>query len=294
MALVTFKLFFVLTAILAEIGCGGGSGLGIADQGAPLSANWQFYILPNHSKTPPQSVSGFLLQNKDSIAGNLAVAPTPVRNCSGVAPLTGSVSGTNVTLSINEFGTVLSLLGTLSSDSSSMTGSYTASDSVCGTPTGTWTAVQVKPLNGSFVGSLTSTSTNSPLFGNTYQVSGTLSQGDNTGSSNTDLVGFIAVTNYPCISTADVRGLISGQNVTLSFYGSDGSLLGQVPQAVGNFATAALVNGTTTVCAGSNSACGAAQDNPASGYVIANVAKCQGVTFPQGGQESGTMTLTFP
>ena len=288
----TLTKFVLLVLVLAEMGCGGRASSPAPS--ASLSGNWQFNIYPNKSTTP-QSESGFLLQSKDSVSGDLAVQPTATRNCSGVAPLSGTVSGSNVTLSINEFGSVLSLLGSASSDLSSMSGSYTASDNVCGNPTtGSWTAVQVMPLTGTFSGTLTSTSTNSPLAGNSYQVSGSLTQGPNTGTSDAELVGFMAIDNYPCLSTAQVRGLISGQNVTLSLFGPDGSLAAQLPQVVGNFATTASVAGKTELCAGNNSVCGAAQDNPSSGYVIANPAKCQGVTFPLNGQESGTLTLTFP
>ena len=290
--------FILLVFMLGEIGCGGSSTTTPPPEA--LAGNWQFNIYPNKSTTP-QSESGFLLQDKGSLTGNLAVQPTSVNNCSGVAPLSGTVSGTNVNLSINEFGSVLllvgsySFLGPASSNLISMSGSYTESDKVCGaTPTGSWTAVQVAPLTGTFSGTLTSTSINSPLFGNTYQVTGELTQGQNTGSSDTDLVGFMAVTNYPCLSTAQVRGIISGANVTLSFYGGDGTLVAQVPQVVGNFATTATVTGKTELCAGNNSACGAAQDNPSSDYVIANPADCQGVVFPLNGQESGTLMLTFP
>jgi hypothetical protein len=290
--IVTLTKFVLLVLVLGEMGCGGSASS--PDPSASLSGNWQFNIYQNKS-TIPQSESGFLLQSKNSVSGNLAVQPTATHNCSGVAPLSGTVSGSNVTLSINEFGSVLSLLGSASSDLSSMSGSYTASDNVCGNPTtGSWTAVQVAPLTGTFSGTLTSTSTNSPLAGNSYQVSGSLTQGPNTGTSDADLVGFMAVTNYPCLSTAQVRGIISGQNVTLSLFGPDGSLAAQLPQVVGNFATTASVGGKTELCAGNNSVCGAAQDNPSSGYVIANPANCQGVIFPINGQESGTLTLTFP
>jgi len=118
--------------VLGEIGCGGGASS--PGPSASLSGNWQFNIYPNKSTTA-QSESGFLLQSKNSVSGNLAVQPTATRNCSGVAPLSGTVSGSNVTLSINEFGSVLSLLGSFStlgsSNLSSMSGSYTASDNVC-------------------------------------------------------------------------------------------------------------------------------------------------------------------
>jgi hypothetical protein len=296
--IVTLTRFVLLVLLLAEMGCGGSASSD--PPSTPLSGNWQFNIYQNKSTTS-QSESGFLQQNKNSVSGNLAVQATSTHNCSGVAPLSGTVSGSNVTLSINQFGSVLSLLGSYStlgstsSNLSSMTGTYTASSNVCGNPpTGSWTAVQVAPLTGTFSGTLTSTSTNSPLSGNSYQVSGELTQGPNTGTSDAELVGFMAVTNYPCLSTAQVRGLISGQNVTLSFFGPDGSLAAQLPQVTGNFATTASVAGKTELCAGNNSVCGAAQDNPSSGYVISDPASCQGVIFPVNGQESGTLTLTFP
>jgi hypothetical protein len=98
--------------------------------------------------------------------------------------------------------------------------------------TGTYSAFQVTPINGSFHGTFTSTLP-APNNG-TVNVVGTLTQGPNTGGSTANLTGSISEVGTPhfCgyLSSATITGLISGTSVSLNLYGPDGSLITQIGQ----------------------------------------------------------------
>jgi hypothetical protein len=167
------------------------------------------------------------------------------------------LSGQNVALSVDESGSTLNLTGSISTDSKSMAGTYQSLAGGCTkTPTsGTWAAFQVPPLNGNFTGTLKGVGTGymSLLTGKNppdpIPVSGTMIQSPNIGSSNTTITGSIVAVGYPCFSTVSVSGTISGQNVYLSVFGFDGSLIGNFGKAGSSPGT---VGNPATVSAGSN------------------------------------------
>ena len=104
-------------AIVVLAACGGGTSSSSLNNGA-ISGNWQINL--SQERPPAQlSVSGFLLQSNNSLTGSVA---RPGQGCAGPVPLTGTVSGQNVILSVNS-GT-MSLTGSVSSDGKSMSGSY--------------------------------------------------------------------------------------------------------------------------------------------------------------------------
>jgi hypothetical protein len=215
-------------------GCGNGKSALPAPQAGPLSGNWQINLYQDYPRPPvPFGISGFLTQATDNLTGSLQVpALGPSSQCGGVSSTTGTISGQNVTLAINNFGSIINLTGTISSDNTSMSGDYQALGGACftATTTGTWNALLIPPLNGSFTGTLDSEYLETVLGANSpvpITVSGTMSQNsNNAGTSVASLTGTINAVNYPCFTTATMSGTISGQNVYLGLFGYNGEQIG--------------------------------------------------------------------
>jgi len=160
-------------------------------------------------------------------------SPNGNRDCGGVGPLTGTVDGQSVTFSLNPGGTSFTFTGAISSDNTTMSGSYQALPGDCFTTisTGTWTAALVPALNGTFSGTLSNSQYMSLVTGvnppDPVAVTGTLTQSANAGASNATLTGTITASGYPCFTTASLTGTISGQSVILSIFGFDGTEIGE-------------------------------------------------------------------
>lgn len=218
-----------------------------------LSGNWQFAVAsPADGSFSGGLQGGFLLQQSGSVKGGAAYsvalppAGTPTVCSSGSAPITGTITSQNVTLTAVAGNQTFVLTGTLSFDGQTMAGTYTSTvpaGSTCGTnQTGLqWSAILVPPMTGSVQGSFHSTGGAAGLKEQGFLVSGGLSQADNAGSSSAAVTGNLNFVNavtlqtdYPCISTARVSGQISGNTVTLSILGSDGSNIGQIGASAGS------------------------------------------------------------
>jgi hypothetical protein len=144
------------------------------------------------------------------------------------------MSGQNATLAINNGGTQLNLTGTISTDGTTLSGSYSGPGGGCyTTPTsGTWTASLIPPLNGNFTGTITDSSYMAALTGQnpppTIGVTGSFTQTGGPGSSNATITGTIQAAGYPCFRTAHVSGTISGQNVYLQVFGYNDEQIGTI------------------------------------------------------------------
>jgi hypothetical protein len=225
----------LLSTLIATMACGGG-GNSTSTSSGPLSGNWQIALARHVLPTQPLTYTGFLIQSGDSFSGNLLLGSGFIGSgCSGVGPVTGTVSGQNVSLTIDEFGEDVSLTGTMpASNAAPMNGEFSFLAGGCNAfpGTGTWSAFQVMPIEGSFHGTFTSTLP--PPNNGTVNVAGTLTQGPNTGASTATLTGNISVVGTPhfCsyLSTATITGLISGTSVSLNLFGPDGSLITQIGQ----------------------------------------------------------------
>jgi hypothetical protein len=232
---VRVKFLLAAVLLLAMIGCGGSSSPS-SSSNATVS-NWQFSLVQEWPRPETAlGVSGFLKLTGSGVTGSVNVPPSSQNGkCAGTAAVTGTISQSNVTLSLNEGGTVTNLTGTMSSDGKSMTGSYSGLGGGCFTvpTTGTWTAVQVPPLTGNFTGQITQSFYMALLTGAQppapVTVSGSLSQGTNDGAaSNATLTGIINAESYPCFRTVSVTGTITGQNVYLTVYSYTGAPIGTI------------------------------------------------------------------
>ena len=218
----------MLGILSATAACGGSGGSATSAPSGSLSGNWQISLARHVNPVPPLIYTGFLVESGDSISGNLLFYfPTsPLTNCSGLVPITGTVDGTNLSMTINEFGEEVSLQGTpspMGGEFSNVAGGCTAFAN-----TGTWSAIQVAPLAGSFHGTFTSTAGNG-----TINVTGTLAQGPNTGAGTASLSGTLAATGpsfCSYLSSATITGLVSGTTVELGLYGPNGDEITQIGQ----------------------------------------------------------------
>jgi hypothetical protein len=240
------SLLFLLAALALLTGCGGGSSSTStqSQSGATLVGNWQFTLSPPPDNSFLGGVQGgFLLQQKNTITGAVTYATflpaqaggTPTLCNSGSGPVTGTFDGQNVTLNVVAGAQTFALSGTLSSDGTTMLGTYVSTDgSGCGTAqTGLqWTATLVPTITGAIQGNLHSVL--NPLLKNqVFAVTGTLTQGDNIGASNATVTGTLAFQGYPCLTSASVNGQISGSTVILHIIASNGLNVGQIGAPLG-------------------------------------------------------------
>lgn len=238
----------LLLCLCALTGCGS-SGNESSNITGALSGNWQMTLV-RHNDTTQFLYSGFLLQSGNSITGSLIL--NAGNGCGGVGPVTGTVNGQNFQMDVNDFGGDLSLTGSLptsgsstaSSSAISMSGQFSTLANGCNffsSSSGTWTAIQVAPISGSFHGTFVSTEGNGTLT-----VTGTLNQSANIGASNAQLSGTIAASSSgtpfcPYLTTATISGIISGTTITVNLYGPNGAQIGAIPAG-----GAPLLAGTVT------------------------------------------------
>jgi len=173
------------------------------------------------TETSVASESGFLVQSGNSLTGGLVLSGAAL--CPGLGAPSGTVSGSNVAITLDQIAQTVTLTGTTSGNGTSMAGDYSILASGCGSSTvGTFTATQVGTLSGSFQATFTS----GEFIGQVYTFAGTLTQGPNTGMSYATLSGTMTSTNAPCINNFSVAGEVSGTSVVLNFLASDGSSQG--------------------------------------------------------------------
>jgi hypothetical protein len=177
------------------------------------------------STLSPKTQSGFLLQTKNALSGSLILQAT---GCSGIGNVAGSVSGSNVALTVSLTGITVNLSGTVGEGQKNMAGNYTIISSGCSGPQtapeiGTWTANLVQPLNGNFQATYVSKKSGE------LPVTGKVSQAQANGT-NAALTGSLSVSGY-CFSTANIVGTITGTTVVMNLVGSDGTQLGTISGA---------------------------------------------------------------
>jgi hypothetical protein len=206
---------FILSALAILTACG--SSNNSQSDAAPLSGNWAI-TLDRHAVTDPQTFSGFLVQSGNAISGSVILGD----GCQGVGPVTGTLDSQKLSMTINEFGQEVSLVGDVPSGNGFISGSFSTLPGGCTQfpNTGTWSARLIPPVGGNFHGTLTSTKNG------IVNVTGNLGQGPNTGASNATITGNI-VASAPqqfCayLTSATISGVISGTQATLNLFGPDG------------------------------------------------------------------------
>lgn len=212
------RLVFAVVLSLLMTACSSSSSKSDPAATGPLTGNWQMNLQPSNTNLKPNPQAGFLLQSSDVVSGSVSFTDVP---CSGVAPVSGTVTGSAVSLTLTPTGIEVLLDGTLGTGNTSMGGTYTILSTGCsGTETapqtGTWTANQVSPINGSLTGSFISNHT-----ALSYPATGMASQAPNTGVSSVDLTGSLSVSGY-CFASATINGVVSGTSVVMNLIAADG------------------------------------------------------------------------
>jgi hypothetical protein len=236
-------------ALIALTSCGGGSGLQPSQGSGQLAGNWQFTMTaPSDNSFLGGLQGGFLLQNNQSLSGQVTYAiylppassgAAPTLCNSGTAPVTGNINGGTVTLTAVAGPQTFTLSGTLSTSGTTLMGTYSSSaNKGCGTAQSgvQWSAVSVPSLTGTIQGFFHSGSAGSSdptLKNQLFPVTGTLTQGQNIGASNATVTGTLNFTGYPCLSSVSVNGQVSGSSAVLQLIGSNGLSAGQIGAPTG-------------------------------------------------------------
>jgi hypothetical protein len=232
-----------LFCVALLVGCGGGtSQQSQSGDPPPLASNWQFTMAgPSDGSFAGGIQSAFLSRSNNALTGNSVYAIALSANSnfcnSGSAPITGTISGQNVTLTAIAGGQTYTLNGSLSADGSTMMGTYslTANTSVVGSsPCGTaqtglqWSARSVPPLSGDVTGFF-----HSQVTDRLFPITGTLMQADNAGASTAPITGTLTFQGYSCLGssshqTVSINGEISGKSAILQVIADSGLNVGQI------------------------------------------------------------------
>ena len=241
----SFSIVLLMAGLIFFSSCGGGSSQ-LAQSGPDTAAgNWQFaFTAPSDSPagTLYGLQGGFLLQNMGTVSGSVEysvsiAASVPPCN-SGAAVMSGTISGQAVNLTAVAGSQTFTLTGSLTADGATMMGTYSATAGTAsnGTACGSvqsglaWQATLVPPLSGGVQGNLHSTA-GGLLQDQNFTVSGSLSQGKNTGLSNSTITGSLVFQDYPCLDagqTITVNGTISGTSLILQLFSDKGLNIGQI------------------------------------------------------------------
>lgn len=240
----------LFVALVAAVSCGGGAS---TPQSGALSGNWEIQLFRHVNPSPPLVYSGFLVQSGNNITGSLMFNLSTEGNgqCLGVGSVNGTTDQQNVSLTINEQGEEVSLSGEMPASGSSLALSGQFSNLAGGCTnyanTGTWTATNVASVAGSFHGSFTSTEI--PSNGS-FNVTGTINQGPNTGGDTATLSGNIVATSTssfcPYLSSATISGLISGTSLLMNLFGPNGMQITQLGE-IGSSSTVTITPDATSI-----------------------------------------------
>jgi hypothetical protein len=244
---------FLIVGLTMLSGCGGGSGSSNQQNVINLTGNWQFTVAGPSDNSFIGGLQGGFMQEKDgktltgsavySVALPSQTSGNPTVCNSGIATITGTVDGQNVTLTAVAGTQTFAFTGMLNLTGTIVVGTYTstAGTAVDGSPCGTaqsgmqWSANSVPALTGVFTGNFHSTGGSAGLSNQVFPVTATLTEGPNIGASNATVTGTLSfadpitqLTDYPCFEAASVNGQVSGSSVTLQIIGLDGSNIGQI------------------------------------------------------------------
>jgi hypothetical protein len=242
----------MLACVLVALSCSGGSSKNNIDAGL-LSGNWQIGLQSSPPSTSTPTESGFLLQTGNSLTGQFVFGGQT--QCTGLGSAQGTLSGSNVEITLTQSGQTVTLTGTAASDGSTMGGTYAILDSGCGngTSTGTWSANPVEPITGTYLATF-----DSYTLG-VYSFSVTVTQGANTGASVAALNGAAASSNAPCGNNLTIAGAVGGTSVVFNYLTSGGTAVGQFRGTTST--NAKTLNGTFDFLAQSNMPSCAAGDS---------------------------------
>jgi len=210
----------LLVFLFLIVGCkgGGGNGAAIPVSNAATDSPWVFGFTSSSSGIPGSSTDTLVVDTNLSMSSqvqstSMIVIRACIRPSFSSESLTGSVNGATVSLTLAFGGVTMLLTGTLSADSSSVSGTYTMSGA-CGNDAGTWRANKVLPINGAYAGTLLGT--------NSANVLNASIRGNLASSSDGAVTGTFSINSTCFKGNLSVTGTQTG----LQFGGSGADNLG--------------------------------------------------------------------
>jgi len=128
-----------LVASVGGVQTQSGVVISLATQAGGLGGNWTF-VARSTLFGFQSGASGLLTQNGNTISGQLSLTGTP---CASSAIVTGTITGTSISMALNENGQTVIFTGTLSADGDSASGTYVAPPGGCTNGDyGTWSGTK--------------------------------------------------------------------------------------------------------------------------------------------------------
>jgi hypothetical protein len=187
--------------------------------------NWSVTATSSNSEVGTFKVGGNLTQSGNALSGSMYVVGSMCFDVSQPVAFTGTVSGTDVTLtSADVNGQVFSVTAT-STDSSTLSGTYTVTGGCAGSDSGTATASAVLSISGTWSGPVIGAG------GPSVTLSMTLAQGTVASSDGSfPLTGTLTYSGSSCsVSGTITNGFVAGSYIlvnanTVETDASDGSI----------------------------------------------------------------------
>jgi hypothetical protein len=174
--------------------------------------NWSVTATSSSSGVGTINVGGNLTQTGSALSGSMYVVGSMCFDVSQPVAFTGTVSGTLVTLtSADVNGQVFSVMAT-STDSSSLSGTYTTTGGCAGSDSGTATASAVPSISGTWSGPVIGTG------GSSVTLSMTVAQGAIAASDGSfPLAGTLTYTGSSCsVSGTITNGFVAGSYILVN------------------------------------------------------------------------------
>jgi hypothetical protein len=227
-------LALLMACVLATASCGGKAPKFTQSE---IAGNWQLSLTPTGGGAT--RTGGGLLGQIDQVGlgGTLRGGMILSGACAGKGTVTGVVDRQDVTIDFGQTGQSVALTGIVSSDNTSISGTYITTVTTCGvSEMGTFTATAVQALNGAFTATLTSTQ-----GGGITMATGMISQSvDPTGGTLAVLTGKITATTSACLP-ADGNGDLP----TFTGSISGGTVVGLTVSAADGSGALGNINGTS-------------------------------------------------
>jgi hypothetical protein len=229
---------WLLSALVILCGCGTGGGRTSAttQQNPPpqggnnaeseVAGNWQFNLSSKASGTPSLKIAGSINRSGDSVTGAVHVDGSKCFDQLTTAGLTGTVTDSTVSLTSESIsGQVVTLNGTVANDS--LTGTYTIDGGCAAGDKGTVTGINIPYYIGNNLGGKFS-----PSQGQTFDVSGDLTQSSSAGSEGSyGLTGTVTFNGSSCLNSGTITSgtfpsgsYIMGTSLALEIKTDNGAL----------------------------------------------------------------------
>jgi hypothetical protein len=116
-----FTLILVTSAVLTT-GCAGGT-----PKAASMSGNWRFFVTSRKLAGSTGTGNGALVQSGQTVSGMLTFTGA----CTTTTPLAGTLQANTFAFQLTEHGQPASFIGTISNNSSHVSGSWTTTLGGC-------------------------------------------------------------------------------------------------------------------------------------------------------------------